>query len=350
MRNRESRVEVLTDGSARSALRSPRSSLSSLLAFLPPPSTLQPVMIEIDRDAPASVREQLVEQLRYRIASGQYKVDETLPSTRKMGKRLGISFHTVRKAYRELVDEGLLESRVGSGYTVKDRAPLEKSERMERGATVVNEALQRLIGLGLSEEEVEYLFQEQTGLLDHAGLDRKLLLVGPHPEINALCADQVATRLQRSVRPVALDDLDRHQDADFVFTPYVHLNQALRAVPRGDVLGFVTHLPSDVLERVARLRDDETLALITRRHDSIPPLTQRLRRSSSFGGQVIGASIEDGTEHLDSFLDETDFLLYTPASRRRLLPLLDADAPARARVTVLVSQDSLDAIAEAVPA
>ena len=39
----------------------------------------------------ASVREQLIEQLRYLIASGHFQVNETLPSTRKLGERVGIS-------------------------------------------------------------------------------------------------------------------------------------------------------------------------------------------------------------------------------------------------------------------
>ena len=115
--------------------------------------------LQIDRDANMPVREQLINQLRYLIASGHYKVNETLPSTRTLGDQLDISFHTVRKAYQELEDEGLLSSRVGSGYRVEERTPLAKSERMERGAKVVNDTLQQLVGLGLSDAEIESLFQ-----------------------------------------------------------------------------------------------------------------------------------------------------------------------------------------------
>jgi len=306
-------------------------------------------LLSLDRDAKTPVSTQLIEQLRYLIASGHYKVNDTLPSTRKLGDQLGVSFHTVRKAYQALEKDGLLDAQVGSGYTVLERTPLDKSERMEQGAQIVSESLQKLIGLGLNDAEIEYLFQEQASLLDHAGLERKLIVSGPHAEVNELCAEQVSSALQRNVRAVLLSQLDRHEDADFVFTPFAHLDRVMRAVPRADTIGFVTHLRATVLEKVARLREHDTLGLVTRYRDTIPSLSSTLRSHSAFRGQVIAASIEEGTEHLDSFIDQTDLLLYTPSSRRRLLPLL-GDEPPRVKLDVVVSKDSLDAISEAVPA
>lgn len=307
--------------------------------------------IQLEPDSNTPVREQLVEQLRYLIASGHYKVNDTLPSTRTLGDQLDISFHTVRKAYQELEEEGLLSAQVGSGFTVKERTPLAKSERIERGAKVVHDTLRKLIGLGLSDAEIESLFQEQANALDHANLERKLVVVGPHPEINELCAEQLSAALQRTVRPVSLAQLDRHQDADFAFTSYEYLTRVLEGVPRGDTLGFVTHLPSRILERVARLLDRETLGLVTRYRDTIPPLSDALRTNTSYGGQVIAASIEEGSNHLPNVIEQTDLLLYTPDSKRPLLPFLDEESgPTYAELTVLVSQDSLESIVEAVPA
>lgn len=306
-------------------------------------------MLSIDRSSNTPVREQLIEQLRYLIASGHFQVDETLPSTRKLADQLGISFHTVRKAYQALQDEGLIDAQVGRGYMVLDRAPLDKSERMERGATVVHDALQTLIGLGLDDAEIEYLFQEQANLLEHAQLERKLLVAHPVPEFGALYAEQIGSALQRSVEAVSIEHLRGHQDADFIFTTFEHLNRVMQAVPRADTLGFVTYLPSKLLERVARLRSNETIGLVTRSSDTIQPLTQRIRTHSGFDGHIMAASVGEGTDHLQSFLDETDHLLYTPTSRRRLLPLIDKSLP-HTPVRPLVSPDSLDAIREAVPA
>ena len=306
--------------------------------------------LEIDHDSSLPVRKQLVNQLRYLIACGHFNINETLPSTRSLGEQLDISFHTVRKAYQELDDEGLLSSRVGSGYTVEERSPLAKSERMERGARVVNETLQQLVGLGLSDAEIESLFQEQATLLDHAGLERKLITVGPHDELNRMYADQLGTALQKTILPVPLPQMERHKDADFAFSPYPYLTEVLETLSRTDTMGFATHLPSKVLETVARLRDHETLGLVTRYRDTIPPLSEDLRQNTAYDGQVLAASIDQETEHLKGFVEETDLLLATPASQRRLRPFLDESIHDFEHLKVLVSQDSVDAIADAIPA
>ena len=306
--------------------------------------------LEIDHDSSLPVRKQLVNQLRYLIACGHFNINETLPSTRSLGEQLDISFHTVRKAYQELDDEGLLSSRVGSGYTVEERSPLAKSERMERGAKVVNETLQQLVGLGLSDAEIESLFQEQATLLDHAGLERKLITVGPHDELNRMYADQLGTALQKTILPVPLPQMERHKDADFAFSPYPYLTKVLETLSRTDTMGFGTHLSSKILETVARLRDHETLGLVTRFRDTIPPLSEDLRQNTAYDGQVLAASIDQETEHLRGFVEETDLLLATPASQRRLRPFLDESIHDFEHLKVLVSQDSVDAITDAIPA
>lgn len=306
-------------------------------------------MLSIDRSASASVREQLVEQLRYRIASGHFQIDETLPSTRKLADRLGISFHTVRKAYQTLQDEGLVDAQAGRGYTVQDRTPLEKSERMERGAEVVHDTLQTLIGLGLDDDEIEYLFHEQSNLLEHSHLDRKLIVAHPVPELGTLCAEEIGRTLQRTVNAVSLDHVRNHQDADYIFTPFDHLKGMMQTVPRADTMGFVTHLPAALLERIARLRTENTISLLTQTPGTIEPLTTMLRVQSGFNGQILAAAVEEGTEHIASFLDQGDLVLYTPESRRRVRPIIDSDV-SQGAVRLLVSPDSLEAIRNSVPA
>lgn len=48
------------------------------------------------------------DRIRLMIVTKQFQVGEVLPSTRVLGKQLNSSFHTVRKAYQSLEQEGLL--------------------------------------------------------------------------------------------------------------------------------------------------------------------------------------------------------------------------------------------------
>ncbi len=305
-------------------------------------------MITIDRTSNTPVHEQLAEQLRFLIASGHFKIDETLPSTRGLGNQVGVSFHTVRKAYQQLEQDGLLVARVGSGYRVKERVTRGKGERMERGAAVVQEALQRLIGLGLDSEEIEYLFEEQRDLLDSATPGQKLVFAAPFREMADACAEQVALALQQNVEPTTLDRLTAHQDADYVFAAFPDLQTVMEGVPRADAVGVITYLDPKALARVARMLGHETLGLVTRHADAIAPLMAHLRAATRFSGQTIAASIDEGARHLQQFIDQTDLIVYTPQSRRRLLPLLEEAQP-RVEITPLVSRDSLEELRQVVP-
>lgn len=304
-------------------------------------------MLTIDRASTVSVQEQLVEQLRYLIASGQFALDETMPSTRGLASQLGLSFHTVRKAYQQLEAEGLLEGRRGSGFRVKERAPLDKGERMERGAAVVHDALHKLIGLGMEESEIDYLVQEQLELLATTRGGRKLLFTAASLEIAALCAEQVSRALQRHVEGVPLEFLPQHQDADAVIATHPDLHAVLNAVPRADALGVVVYLPHPATDRVARLLEHQSFGLVTRESATIPPFLARIRAATGFQGQMLGASIEQGARHLEGFVRQTDLILYTPGARRRLITHL-GDTPS-VEIAPLLSRDTLDALRESIP-
>ena len=305
-------------------------------------------MITLDRSSSKPVHEQLAEQLRYLIASGQFKVDEILPSTRALAEQIGVSFHTVRKAYQQLEEEGLLRSRAGSGYRVIERSPLEMSERMERGAAVLQGALQRLIGLGLEEQDLEYLFHEQLSLHGHAQIRHKLVFAAPFRELATLCAEQAARFLQQPVEAALLTQLEPHLDADYIITRFIDVKAVKEVLPRSDVVGVMTMLSHDALDRIARLLAHETLALITRFADAIPPLLKEIQTLTGFQGQIIAAPVEEGTRHFSDFLDQANLIAYTPGARRRLLSHLK-DVQQHVRIEPSISAPSLEALQKNVP-
>ncbi|MFQ5571921.1 MAG: GntR family transcriptional regulator [Rhodothermales bacterium] len=305
-------------------------------------------MITINRSSNTPIHEQLIEQLRYLIANGHFKVDEMLPSTRSLAEQIGVSFHTVRKVYQQLEREERVESKVGSGFRVTDRTPLSKSERFERGAVVVQDAFQKLIGLGLQHAEVENLFQEQFELLAESPHSYKLVFVAPFREMADLCAHQIAQILQQPVEASTLPGLRHHQDADYVLARFADLHSVMEVLPRVDTLGVITYLNTEAQEFITRLLPVETLGMVSRFGDAIQPLMSEVRRQTGFSGQTIATSIDEGTQHLRQFITQADLIVYTPACRRRLLPLLD-EKRKHTLITPLVSRDSLEHIRKVVP-
>lgn len=303
-------------------------------------------MIQLDRDASTPLGEQLVEQLRYHLATGRFRPGEQLPSTRAFGRQLGISFHTVRKAYQELEREGLVEARRGSGYTVVERVQEPAADRMERGAAVVQEALQKLIGLGLGEEEIEYLVGEQLTFFGPPEGRPKVLFAAPYRELAEAGAEQVSAAVQERVEPVVLDALGQHPDADLIVAPYAVLRQAQHAVPGADVIGVTVQLPPATLNRIARLLPSETLGLVSRYDDAAGPMLTELRHLTGFGGQVLALQSDADRDRLSDVLRQVDLLLFTPQTRRKLRPLLESVAHVPATFTV--AREALDAVREAV--
>ncbi len=303
-------------------------------------------MIQLDRAASTPVAEQLAEQLRFHLATGRFRPGERLPSTRAFGDQLGVSFHTVRKAYQQLEAEGLLEARQGSGYTVAERAPSPAADRMERGAAVVLEAIHRLIGLGLDEGEVEYLVQEQLAFLDDPGARPKVVFAAPYRELAETCAEQLSAAVQERVDAVRLADLGQHADADFVVTPHASLQAAAQAVPQAETVSVLVHPPPETLARVACLLPADTLGLVTRYDDAVAPLLAELRALTGFAGPALALPADTDRDRLGDFLGDVDLLVFTPQAQRKLRPLLGEVAHAPLRH--LVHPASLGAVRDAV--
>jgi len=75
---------------------------------------------------------QLIEHVRRRVASGQIKAGDEIPSVRELAQQLAVHPMTISKAYSQLEAEGLLERRRGLSMRV---AP--QHQRAQSAATRV---------------------------------------------------------------------------------------------------------------------------------------------------------------------------------------------------------------------
>ncbi len=98
---------------------------------------------------------QLLNQLKERIASGQVKPGEQLPSVRELSADLKINPLTVAKVYQILEREGLVETRRGMGTFVAQKVEtLPVAARRQALDPVVRQLVAEAIHLRLSESEV----------------------------------------------------------------------------------------------------------------------------------------------------------------------------------------------------
>lgn len=65
-----------------------------------------------------AIYEQIVNQLKNAIVSGELSAGEALPSIRSLAADLAVSVITTKRAYEELEKEGLIRSVAGKGFYV----------------------------------------------------------------------------------------------------------------------------------------------------------------------------------------------------------------------------------------
>lgn len=75
---------------------------------------------------------QIVNQIKYLVASGRLAAGEELPAIRVLAEQLLVNPNTVARAYRELETAGIVEKRRTAGTYVSDQgSPLARRERLK---------------------------------------------------------------------------------------------------------------------------------------------------------------------------------------------------------------------------
>ncbi len=79
------------------------------------------MLIVIDGNSGVPVYRQIVDQVRFQVATGLLRPGTELPSTRALSQELGVNPMTVSKSYGLLEEEGVLTRRPGLPLVVSER-------------------------------------------------------------------------------------------------------------------------------------------------------------------------------------------------------------------------------------
>ena len=103
---------------------------------------------------------QLMEQVKHAVETGALREGDQLPTIRKMAEDLVMNPNTVVRAYRELEHEGVLELRHGSGAFIKEMTA-GRAGLVRKAQTEMRTAVNRLMALGLNENEMRRAFESE---------------------------------------------------------------------------------------------------------------------------------------------------------------------------------------------
>jgi GntR family transcriptional regulator len=82
----------------------------------------------LDPKAGAPFYRQIIDQIKFGIASGNLKIGEQLPTVRALAVELKVNLNTVAKAYKELEIQQVLETQQGTG-TFINKIEIQISEK-----------------------------------------------------------------------------------------------------------------------------------------------------------------------------------------------------------------------------
>jgi GntR family transcriptional regulator len=111
---------------------------------------------------------QIMEQIKQRVAVGDWPRGEEIPSIRQLAVALSVSVITVKRAYLELEREGVIITQHGKGSTVATDPSLEPRLYGQELEQHLDQAV-RLGGLlGLTTEELESRLREAADRINQS--------------------------------------------------------------------------------------------------------------------------------------------------------------------------------------
>jgi GntR family transcriptional regulator len=126
------------------------------------------MQIDVDFRSDIPLYIQIVEQIQQRVAEGELKPGDQLPTVRALASELRVNFNTVARSYRLLDEAGVISTQQGRGTYILEIPPPDVKERLR------TESIQALARRYLSEaKRLGFNAQDAIGLFQQAAEDWK---------------------------------------------------------------------------------------------------------------------------------------------------------------------------------
>ncbi|MGK7932269.1 MAG: GntR family transcriptional regulator [Microcystaceae cyanobacterium] len=229
--------------------------------------------IHSDSDIPAS--RQLLDQLRFAIASRQYPPGHRLPSTRQLAMITGLHRNTVSKVYQQLEEQGLVESIAGSGIYVKiqnnegnsnQTYPL--AQDYPEAHQIIQTSLNELLLKGLTLSQVQELFLAEIEW--RLRCNAQVLITVPKQDMGAgqLIVRELEQALEIPIQLVFLEELDKflakNQSGTVVTSRYfIHQAEAITEPYAVRAIAVDIHDYREELSQIKDLPPNTRLGLVS---------------------------------------------------------------------------------------
>jgi GntR family transcriptional regulator len=119
------------------------------------------MQIHIQAQGGVPIYVQVMQQIKYLVASGRLQPGDELPSIRTLAEQLIVNPNTIARAYRELETAGVVEKRRTAGTFVAEAgSPLARKERLRLLRQRIDQLLVEAFQMGFALDEVLKLVEQ----------------------------------------------------------------------------------------------------------------------------------------------------------------------------------------------
>jgi GntR family transcriptional regulator len=280
----------------------------------------------IDKNNKIPIYLQLKDQIKYFISTGSLTAEEKLPPVKVLAKTLGINFLTVRKAYKELEENGLVNVRHGEGSFISlsnssQKTNSAQSDRQNQFAGATKQLVEQYAQKGLEFAELKRISEEVFAEIESS----KSVPIIIFAECNQFQIKQISKILQEelklNVKPMLVEDLaqqipllmDRGRKINIVTTGF-HINEVRDAVGELtiniDVL--ITNLNPKTRRQLESYGEKASYSFICRDRESTILYKDLLKAELGYRQIHLTSCILTETEKVKNILNSTDIVLVSP--------------------------------------
>lgn len=120
------------------------------------------IQFKLDPKAGSPFYRQIIDQIKFGIATGNLKIGEQLPTVRALAVNLKVNLNTVAKAYKELEIQNVLETHQGTGTFInKIDIQISEKEKTKKLQEICNEFCTIAYSYGFSVNDIINELQKQ---------------------------------------------------------------------------------------------------------------------------------------------------------------------------------------------
>jgi DNA-binding transcriptional regulator YhcF (GntR family) len=276
--------------------------------------------------------QEIVSYVMDRLASGLYPPGCRLPTSRELATELGVHRNTVAKAYKSLVELGLVSSAPGRGTFAAARLDLDNRRlHSQQISERLAETILRARRSNISEMRLRQTIAEHIATIYHAPQPRGAFVECNVEDLRVAIAE-IEQQSDVRLAPLLLDALAGDPAGvaatyDVVFTSLFHLLEVRElladARPRGGIIGIHTQPDERGLAEIAQIEPDAHVGIVVSNSDGARRFRAQIQTFTKANGHVL---IQPTDEAIRDLAREVD-LIVTSRSRAAQIRRLNLTIP-----------------------